>query len=156
MIYHGGTCLIHILSLLIIPGQEKTFIRTFLDYVRIGLKWHGPNHGLHDSIPTEYGTITYTNVAVLYKLFILSASKAWNFHLINWRFGCLMPLLFWYFLVHTLHSYYTIIRRHSPRFLSISSSLVNSEGKTSLGCRAENRTRACLTVCRRHLSYAAP
>ncbi len=38
----------------------------------------------------------------------------------------------------------TFIHRHSPRFLSIPSSLVSSVGKTSLGCRAENRTRACL------------
>jgi hypothetical protein len=44
-----------------------------------------------------------------------------------------------YFLVHTFspsHSYNTFIRRHSPRFLSISSSLISSVGKTSLGCRS--------------------
>ena len=33
---------------------------------------------------------------------------------------------------------------HSPRPLSISSSLSGSVGKTSLWCRAGNRTRACL------------
>ncbi len=40
------------------------------------------------------------------------------------------------------HSYSTFIRRHSIRFLSWS--LVSSVGKTSLRCRAEYRTRACL------------
>ncbi len=38
---------------------------------------------------------------------------------------------------------------HSPRPLSISSSLVSSVGQTSLWCRAENRTRACLPASRR-------
>jgi hypothetical protein len=49
------------------------------------------------------------------------------------------------------------------RFLSISSSLVSSVRKTSLGCRAENRTRACHTASRRntnwteqHPDWAAP
>jgi hypothetical protein len=62
------------------------------------------------------------------------------------------------------HSYHTVIRRLSPRFLSILSSLASSVGKTSLGCRAENRTLACHTASRRTtiwasrtlLSYAAP
>ncbi len=44
------------------------------------------------------------------------------------------------------HSCNTFIRLHWPRFLSISSLLVSLVGKTSLGCRAGNRTRACLTV----------
>jgi hypothetical protein len=39
----------------------------------------------------------------------------------------------------------TFIRRHSLKPLSISSSLVCSVGKTSLWCRAKNRTWACLT-----------
>ncbi len=61
-----------------------------------------------------------------------------------------MPLfLFIYFFIfyniHTfIQSYNTFIRRHLPRPLSISSSLVSSVGKTPLRCRAENRTRACL------------
>ncbi len=62
--------------------------------------------------------------------------------------------LFVYFHVfkHTVHtsipshSYNTFIRRHSPGPLSISSSLLSLVGKTSLWCRAENRTQACLTV----------
>ncbi len=49
---------------------------------------------------------------------------------------------------HGAHSftfiYCTFIHRHSPKFLSISSSLVSSVGKTSLWCQSENRTRACL------------
>jgi hypothetical protein len=53
-----------------------------------------------------------------------------------------------------LHSYRKFIRHHSLRFLSISSLLVSSVGKTSLGCRAEYRTRARLT--HYQLSYAAP
>ncbi len=47
--------------------------------------------------------------------------------------------------MHTVHSFHhihtvcTFIHRHSPRFLS-------RAGKTSQGCLAENRTRACLTA----------
>jgi hypothetical protein len=53
-----------------------------------------------------------------------------------------------------LYSYSTFTRLHSlrygtVRYLSIFSSLVSSVGKTSLGCRAENRTRACHTASRR-------
>ncbi len=48
------------------------------------------------------------------------------------------------------------IRRHSLKPLSISSSLVCSVGKTSLWCRAENWTRACLTASRRTAKWAAP
>ncbi len=65
------------------------------------------------------------------------------------RFGGMMPplfVLFLIFIVHSFllsHSYIAFIRRHSPVFLSISSS------STSLGCRAENRTRASLTTSRR-------
>ncbi len=64
--------------------------------------------------------------------------------------------LFWYFIVHTFipsHSYSTSIRRHSPRFLSISSSLVSSVGKTSV---ADNRARACHTASRRTPNWATP
>ncbi len=69
--------------------------------------------------------------------------------------------MIWYIILHTFipsHSYSTFISGHSPRFLSISSSLVSSVGKTFLGCRAENRTRTCLTTRPAHyqLSYAAP
>jgi hypothetical protein len=63
--------------------------------------------------------------------------------------------LFVYFIVHTFipsHSYSS----HSPKFLSIFSSLVSSVGKTSLGCRAENQTRACLTASRRTTNWANP
>jgi hypothetical protein len=62
------------------------------------------------------------------------------------------------------HSYSTFIRRNSLRFLSISSSLVSSVGKTSLGCRAEIELRPALqqanalaTDLRRTLlTYSAP
>jgi hypothetical protein len=71
-----------------------------------------------------------------------------------------MPLFFIYVRFSSpSYSYNTFIRRHSPRFLSLSSSLVRSVQKTFLGCRAENRTYACRTASRRttyHLSYAAP
>ncbi len=67
-------------------------------------------------------------------------------------------LFFIFYNLHTFiqsHSYNTFIHRHSLRPLSISSSLLCSVGKTSLWCRAENRTRACLTASRRatYLSY---
>ncbi len=52
------------------------------------------------------------------------------------------------------HSYNTFIHRHSLGPLSISSSLESSVGRPSLWCRAENRTRACLT--RYLLSHATP
>jgi hypothetical protein len=62
----------------------------------------------------------------------------------------MMPLFLLILILYIsyIHSI-TFIRRHSLRFLSISSSLVSAVGKTSLGCRAENQTRACLTVSRR-------
>ncbi len=62
---------------------------------------------------------------------------------------CYYFCLFWYFIVHTiipLHSYKTFIHRHSPRILSIFSSLVSSVGKTYLGCWAKIWTRAFLTA----------
>ncbi len=67
--------------------------------------------------------------------------------------------LFVYFdfitFIHSLN-HNTFIRRHSLKLLSISSSLVCSVGKTSLWCRAENRTRACLTASRRAANWATP
>jgi hypothetical protein len=45
---------------------------------------------------------------------------------------------------------------HSPRPLSISSSLDSSVGQTSLWCRAENRIRACLPASRRATNWATP
>ncbi len=67
------------------------------------------------------------------------------------RFGGMMPLFLYFinFTVQTVHSFSTFIRRHSPRFLFFSSSLVISVGKPSVGCRAENLTWACLTTSRR-------
>ncbi len=53
-------------------------------------------------------------------------------------------------LLHT-HSYITFVRR-----LSISSSLVSSVGKASLGSRAKNQTRAYLTTSRRTTNWASP
>ncbi len=73
-----------------------------------------------------------------------------------------MPLFLFIFIfynIHTFiqpHSYNTFIHCHSLRPLSISSSLVCSVGKTSLWCRAENRTRTCLTASRRATNYATP
>ncbi len=64
--------------------------------------------------------------------------------------------LFWYYVLYNIHSYSKFIRHHSPRFLSISSSLVSSVGKTSLGCRAENRSRARLTASQRTTIWAMP
>jgi hypothetical protein len=79
-----------------------------------------------------------------------------SFSLVAWYHSF---CFFYYFLVHTFippHSYSTF-RRHSPRFLSISSissSLVSSVGKTSLGCRAVNLTRACHTSSGRTNNWA--
>ncbi len=52
--------------------------------------------------------------------------------------------------------YYTFIHLQSPRPLSISSLHLCSVGKTSLWCRAENRTRACLPASRRATNWATP
>ncbi len=57
--------------------------------------------------------------------------------------------LFWYYILHTFnpsHSNSKFIHRLSPKFLSIS----------SLGCRAENLTRACLTASQRTINWATP
>ncbi len=81
-------------------------------------------------------------------------SKVW------WQAATLF-VYFSYFItcIHSFiqsHSYNTIIHRHLLRPLSISSSLVCSVGKHLLWCRAENRTRACLTASRRATNWAAP
>jgi hypothetical protein len=60
--------------------------------------------------------------------------------------------IFFITYIHTFiqsHSCNTFILRHSLGPLSISSSLESSVGRPSLWCRAENRTRACLTASRR-------
>jgi hypothetical protein len=73
-----------------------------------------------------------------------------------------MPL-FLTFIVGDIHSYYTIILSfilyHSlrPVFLYyMYSSLLSSARGTSMGCRAEIRTRACLTASRRTTNWATP
>jgi hypothetical protein len=70
-----------------------------------------------------------------------------------------MPLFMFILILYITYIYsvtfiqYIFIRRHSPRDLSISSSLVRSVGKTSLGCQAGNRTRACLAASRRTTAF---
>ncbi len=59
---------------------------------------------------------------------------------------------FSFFFLHILdiqlfNYIHTVIQRHSPWSLSISSSLVSSVGKTSLS-RAENEIRVCITASR--------
>ncbi len=59
--------------------------------------------------------------------------------------------------IHTFiqsHSYNTFIHRHLLGPLSISSLLESSVGRPSLWCRAEKRTRACLTARRRATNWA--
>jgi hypothetical protein len=79
------------------------------------------------------------------------------------------PFLFIFDILLYMHSfitflqYCTFIRLHWSRFFSISS-LGSSVGKISLGCRAGNLTRVCLTandalpteLRRTLLSYVAP
>jgi hypothetical protein len=74
-----------------------------------------------------------------------------------------MTLFMFIFILHiTSHSYSKFISHHLPRFFFfISSSPVSSVGKTSLGCRAENRTRAATRrtsnwATPHRVSYAAP
>ncbi len=75
-----------------------------------------------------------------------------------------MPLFLFIFynLVHTFiqsHSHSLRIHRHSPSFLSISSSLDSSVWKAFLRCQAEIWTRTWLIARQRttyQLSYAAP
>ncbi len=87
------------------------------------------------------------------------------FFLKVWWLDATLFCLLWFFITYiNSFDHNTFIRRHSLKPLSISSSLMCSVGKTSLWCRAENRTRACLTASRRaanwatphHLSHAAP
>ncbi len=70
-----------------------------------------------------------------------------------------MPL-FLIFIIFNNHSHSTIIhssftiRRGPPSCILIASSL--SKRRTSMGCRAENRTLACLTASRRTTNWATP
>ncbi len=68
---------------------------------------------------------------------------------------------FWYLLfltiIHTVQSYIHssfTIRRGLSSCILIASSL--SKRRTSIGCRAENWTRACLTASRRTTNWATP
>ncbi len=70
-----------------------------------------------------------------------------------------MPLFLFIFIfynIHTGQSSNHIHTIHSPRPLFNSSSLSGSVGKTSLWCRAGNRTRACLPASRRATNWATP
>ncbi len=67
---------------------------------------------------------------------------------------------FWSLLLFNIHSYNTITLRSSftirrGPFLESSSRLCSARG-ASMGCRAEIRTRACLTASRRTTNWAAP
>ncbi len=78
-----------------------------------------------------------------------------------WQDATLFVYFSFLYNIHTFiqshsHSYNTFIHRHLLRPLSISSSLVCSVGNISLRCRAENRTRACLTASRRATNWATP
>ncbi len=71
-----------------------------------------------------------------------------------------MPLFLKFIIFLNIHSYNTItlrssftIRRGPSSWILIASSL--SKG-ASMGCRAEIRTRACLTASRRTTNWAAP
>ena len=87
-----------------------------------------------------------------------------NMYLISKGFGGRIPLFFVYFFLfcnrHTYTYSITFIRHHSPGLLSISSSLVSSVRKTSLWCRAENRTRTCLyllfNACMHAFNFSIP
>ncbi len=75
------------------------------------------------------------------------------------RLGGMMPLfcfsLFWYYLILTFIHYITFsvaIRRGS----SSSPHRWSAQWEKSMGCRAENQTRACLTASRRTTNRAAP
>ncbi len=62
---------------------------------------------------------------------------------------CHSFLLYWFFF-HTYNTFtHSYIHKHSPRLLSIPSSLNSSVANTSLGRRAGIRTRARLTASRR-------
>jgi hypothetical protein len=93
-------------------------------------------------------------------LFFVKGSVAWchSFCLFNKFYSAYSTLIL------SQSHISTFIRHHLLRFLSISSSLVSSVGKTSVGWRAENRTRPALRQAqalpaelrRTLLSYAAP
>ncbi len=71
--------------------------------------------------------------------------------------GCHSFCLFSNFITY-IHSFNhnTFIRRHSLSLSPFLHRFVSSVGKTSLWCRAENRTRACLTASRRVANWATP
>ncbi len=74
---------------------------------------------------------------------------------ILWQDATLFCLLFIFYNIHSFNNIHTIhssvvIRRGLS--LSISSLLVSSVEKTSLWCRAENRTQACLLASRRAIN----
>ncbi len=98
--------------------------------------------------PTSYSIVFLHPCSKLFRILDLFTLSA-----IVWNFKGLVALCHCFFFIYLRfsspsYSYNTFIRRHSPRFLSISSLLVSSVGKTSLGCRAEKPTHY-------HLSYAA-
>jgi hypothetical protein len=102
----------------------------------------------------SYGTVPVPTFWQVTVPFPVPFHRAKSFFFL--RFGGRMPLFFLFiFHIYNIHPfiqshlYNTFIHHHSPRPLSISSSLVCSVGNTSLWCQAENRTRACLTASQR-------
>ncbi len=69
---------------------------------------------------------------------------------------CICNVDSWFYNIHTFIQSQYIHPSPFAEASSISSSLVCSVGKTSLWCRAENRTRACLTASRRAANWATP
>jgi hypothetical protein len=74
------------------------------------------------------------------------------------RFGGILPLFF-IFIIFNIHSYNYAFNHPLPlaegRHL-VFSSLLRSARETSMGCRDENRTRACRTASRRTTNWATP
>jgi hypothetical protein len=81
---------------------------------------------------------THPSVSYMY---IFLSLKVW------WPDATLFYLISFFF--HTYNTFtHSYIHEHSPRLLSIPSSLISSVADTSLGCRVGNRTRARLSASR--------
>ncbi len=74
----------------------------------------------------------------------------------KYRFWTMIPLSLFILILYITFIHSITFIQYCTFILSISSLLGSSVGKTSLGCRSENRTRAWLTASRRTTNWAAP
>ncbi len=108
-------------------------------------------------LPPTFGQVKNWANHTLPSIFNCSLTRhGTNFYYFD-NVGKKLLTLLAFFFFHTYNTFtHFYILEHSPRLLSISSSLISSVADTSLGCRVGIRTRARLTASRHATNWAMP